>query len=90
MAQAERLGRDVASHVISPAAALPHLPAVQVTPMGLKRAVHGNALGPEHLEGRYVPPHGAGGPVRVLDSDGRLVALAHSRGGALHPAVVLG
>jgi tRNA pseudouridine55 synthase len=90
LAQAERLGREVASHLISPAAALQHLPAVQVTPIGLKRAVHGNALGPEHLEGRYVPPHGAGGPVRVLDAEGRLVALAHSRGGALHPAVVLG
>lgn len=90
LAQAERLGRDVAAHVILPAAALPHLPAVQVTPVGLKRAVHGNALGPEHLEGRFVPPHSMGGPVRVLGPDGELVALAHSRGGSLHPAVVLG
>jgi hypothetical protein len=80
----------VADRAIPPAAALPHLPSVQVTPLGLKRAVHGNALGPEHLEGRWIPPHGSGGPVRVLGPDGRLVALAHSRGGALHPAVVLG
>lgn len=90
LATAERLGPGVAAHVIAPAAALPHLPAVRVTATGLKRAVHGNALGPEHLEGRWVPPHGAGGPVRVLGPDGELVALAHSRGGALHPAVVLG
>jgi tRNA pseudouridine55 synthase len=90
LAIAERLGPGVAAHVIAPAAALPHLPSVQVTATGLKRAVHGNALGPEHLEGRWVPPHGAGGPVRVLGPDGELVALAHSRGGALHPAVVLG
>jgi tRNA pseudouridine55 synthase len=90
LAEAERMGREVAARVIPPAEALPHLPAVQVTALGLKRAVHGNALGPEHLEGRWVPPHGAGGPVRVLAPDGRLIALAHSRGGALHPAVVLG
>jgi tRNA pseudouridine55 synthase len=90
LAEAERMGRDVAARVIAPAEALPNLPAVQVTALGLKRAVHGNALGPEHLEGRWVPPHGAGGPVRVLGPDGRLIALAHSRGGALHPAVVLG
>jgi tRNA pseudouridine55 synthase len=90
LAEAERMGRDVAARVIAPAEALPHLPAVQVTALGLKRAVHGNALGPEHLEGRWVPPHGVGGPVRVLGPDGRLIALAHSRGGALHPAVVLG
>jgi tRNA pseudouridine55 synthase len=90
LAAAERLGREVAAHVIPPAEALPHLPSVQVTAPGLKRAIHGNSLGPEHLEGRWIPPHGAGGPVRVLGPDGQLVALAHSRGGALHPAVVLG
>jgi tRNA pseudouridine55 synthase len=90
LGEAERLGPAVADRVIPPAAALPHLPSVQLTALGLKRAVHGNALGPEHLEGRWIPPHGSGGPVRVLGPDGRLVALAHSRGGALHPAVVLG
>jgi hypothetical protein len=37
-----------------------------------------------------VPPATTGGPVRLLAADGRLVALARSRGGALHPAVVLG
>jgi tRNA pseudouridine55 synthase len=90
LGEAERLGPAVADRAIPPAAALPHLPSVQLTALGLKRAVHGNALGPEHLEGRWIPPHGSGGPVRVLGPDGRLVALAHSRGGALHPAVVLG
>jgi tRNA pseudouridine55 synthase len=90
LGEAERLGPAVAGRAIAPAEALPHLPSVQVTPVGLKRAVHGNALGPEHLEGRWIPPHGTGGPVRVLGPDGHLVALAHARGGALHPAVVLG
>ncbi len=88
--EAERLGPDVASHLMTPAAALADLPAVELTEAGLKRAAHGNPVGPEHLAGRAVPPSGLGGPVRLLGPDGRLVALAGSRGGALHPAVVLG
>jgi hypothetical protein len=38
-------------------------------------------------------PFGGSGPVKpvkLLDAGGRLVALAHFRGGALHPVVVLG
>jgi tRNA pseudouridine55 synthase len=88
--EAERLGRDVVGRVLAPAEALPHLPAVTLTPVGLTRARHGNSLGPEHLEERWLPPASQSGPVRVVDADGRLIALAHSRGGALHPAVVLG
>jgi tRNA pseudouridine55 synthase len=96
---AERMGREIASRVVSPSAALPDLAEVRVTDLGLKRAIHGNPLGPQHLEGRYVPPAtsaGPGGsvqqvkPVKILAGDGRLVALAWSRGGALHPVVVLG
>jgi tRNA pseudouridine55 synthase len=93
LTDAERLGADgIEATLISPSDALDDLPAVTVTEAGLKRAVHGNTLGPEHLEGRVVPPAGATaeGRVRVLGPDGRLVALAHSRGGSLHPAVVLG
>jgi hypothetical protein len=52
--------------------------------------MHGNPVGPADLEGRWVPPATTGGPVRLLAGDGRLVALAHSRGGALHPITVLG
>jgi tRNA pseudouridine55 synthase len=88
--EAERLGPRLADRLIPPAEALPALPAVEVTPAGLKRAVHGNPLSPEHLAGRWVPPTSGADPVRVLAGDGRLVALAHSRGGALHPVVVLG
>ena len=87
---AERLGRDVAGRVLPPADALPGLPAVRLTEAGLKRALHGNPLGPEHLEGRSVPPATSPLPVRIVAADGRLVALARSRGGALHPVVVLG
>jgi tRNA pseudouridine55 synthase len=88
---AERMGADAAGRLISPADALPHLTAVRMTSRGVTRALHGNAVGPDDLEGRWVPPVAATrGPVRLLSTDGRLVALAHARGGALHPVVVLG
>jgi len=92
LADAERLGRDVASRLIPPSEALAYLAAVTLTPAGLKRALHGNPLSPDHLAGRWVPPAGGPAPeaVRILDETGRLIALAYSRGGALHPAVVLG
>jgi tRNA pseudouridine55 synthase len=88
--QAERLGRDVVAHVLPPAAALPDLLAVRPNDAGLRRALHGNPLGPEHLDGRWLPPATNPAPVRIVAADGRLIALARSRGGALHPIVVLG
>jgi tRNA pseudouridine55 synthase len=90
LADAERLGTDLESRLIPAAEALPHLPSVTMTATGLTRAMHGNPVGPADLEGRWVPPATTGGPVRLLAGDGRLVALAHSRGGALHPITVLG
>jgi tRNA pseudouridine55 synthase len=88
--RAERLGPDVAPHVLTAMDALAHLPLVHTTELGLKRAQHGNPLGPEHLTGRWLPPATAGVRVRVAGPGGELVALAESRGGALHPVVVLG
>jgi tRNA pseudouridine55 synthase len=88
--EAERLGPDVALRLIPPSEALPDLAAVRVTDAGLRRAAHGNPIGPEHVEGRWVPGAATAGPVKVLDGSGRLVALAHARGGALHPIAVLG
>jgi tRNA pseudouridine55 synthase len=92
LADAERLGPDVVERLLSPAEAMADLPAVTVTELGLRRALHGNSLSPQHLANPWIPPAGgaAGPQVRVLDPGGRLIALAHSRGGALHPAVVLG
>jgi tRNA pseudouridine55 synthase len=87
---AERRGAGMAARVIAPADALPGLASVEVTEAGLRRAQHGNFLAPEHL----VRPLGTGAPerdpVRILGPDGRLVALAHARGGVLHPMAVLG
>ena len=89
--EAEALGAGIAARLLTPSEALPDLTPVQVTDAGLKRALHGNPLGPEHLDRRWVPPPTGAGPVKLLaGTEGRLVALAHSRGGALHPVVVLG
>ena len=65
VADTDRLGREVEARLISPANALPQLPAVTVTDAGLNRAAHGNPLGPEHLASRWIPPATAG-RVRVL------------------------
>jgi hypothetical protein len=89
LAEAERLGPDVVAHVISPADALSHFPSVVCTEFGFKRATHGNPLAPTHLAGRFVPVTAVGEKVRILDDAGQLVALADSRGGELHPTVVL-
>jgi tRNA pseudouridine55 synthase len=87
---AEGFGREIASRVISPADALPHLPAVSVNAPGLRRVAHGNAVGPEHLEHSWVAALSQAPAVRILDETGRLIAVARPRGGALHPVVVLG
>jgi tRNA pseudouridine55 synthase len=88
--EAERLGGAVAARLITPSDALPALVSVRLTEAGLRRARHGNPVGPEHIEGHWVPPSTTAGPVKVVSPDGELLALAHSRGGALHPVVVLG
>jgi tRNA pseudouridine55 synthase len=90
LSTAEAAGREIASKVISSADALPHLPAVSVNAPGLRRVVHGNVVGPEHLENSWVAALGQAAAVRILDDAGRLVAVARPRGGALHPVVVLG
>ena len=87
--EADRLGRAIEGRLIQPADALPQLPSVTVTEAGLNRAAHGNPIGPQHLTAHWIPP-AAAGRVRILGPAGRLVALAESRGGALHPVVVLG
>jgi tRNA pseudouridine55 synthase len=89
LAEAERLGPGVATRVLSPADALSDLPAVRVTDLGLKRAVHGNSLGAEHLGGAWLSLAGAG-HVRILSPEGALLAVAEPKGGVLQPIVVLG
>jgi hypothetical protein len=89
MGDAERLGSAVASRLLSPSEALADFPAVVATPAGLERVRHGNPLGPDHLAGRFMPSGGSS-PVRILEPEGGLVAVAHARGGLLHPSLVVG
>lgn len=69
---------------------LPDLPGVVVTARGARRAAHGNPLGPADLApARGGGPAGSGARVRLMDADGRLLAIAEPRAGALHPRIVL-
>ena len=66
---------------------LGELPEVRLTEEGLRRAGHGNSLGPQHLAGRLPERPGR---VRVLDDGGELLAVADCRpDGLLHPLLVL-
>lgn len=86
----DRLGpAGLEAHLINPATALSHFPAVTANMAGFKRATHGNSLAPHHLAGQFVPTTSSGQKVRILGEDGSLIALADSRGGELHPSVVL-
>jgi tRNA pseudouridine55 synthase len=87
--EALRLGAGLSTRLLSPAAALPGLPAVTVTGHGLERVRHGNPLGPAQLTGTWIPSAGASA-VKILSGDGELAALGKWRGALLHPVVVLG
>ena len=84
-------GAAAAARLVPLDVLLPELPGVVVTERGARRAAHGNPLGVSDVE----PATGARGPVhaarvRVLDSAGRLLAIAEPHpGGALHPRIVL-
>jgi tRNA pseudouridine55 synthase len=77
---------------------LPGMPAVVLTPEGLKRAVHGHDVGPQHASSPWPLATGTGAGtespgayVRLQGPAGDLVAIADHSGppGLLHPAVVL-
>ena len=84
-------GTPAAARLVPLEGLLPELPGVVVTRRGARRAEHGNPLGPADI----APAGGAGAPrpgarIRLLDADGRLLAIAESTaGGALHPRIVL-
>ncbi|MBE3134076.1 MAG: tRNA pseudouridine(55) synthase TruB [Acidobacteria bacterium] len=86
----EREGPLALQRLVPLAEALPHLPAAVLTRAGIDRAVHGAVLAAaDFLE---APPTGHAGPVRLLDADGALVAMARPgpAPGTLHPFVVVG
>jgi len=97
----EELQRDPAAaarRVIPPGRLLPELPGATLTDVGRTRVSHGQDVYPGHLrpdDARSIAP--AAEWVRLLDADGRLLALAQPVPGgppgrpprALHPSVVL-
>ena len=88
---AEGLGR-----LIPVSDLLGEMPAVTLTADGCRRAAHGNPLSPDHTNkgDSHLYSQRKGTVtffVRLLDADGRLLAVAERRGdGLLHPVVVLG
>lgn len=78
-----------ASRLVPMGDLLPGLPKAVLNEAGVRRVMHGNRVGPEHLaDGAIV----AGFPtkIRLFDPAGSLLALADPEpGGALHPAIVL-
>tara|TARA_B100000678_G_scaffold217504_1_gene184866 strand:- start:1619 stop:1870 length:252 start_codon:yes stop_codon:yes gene_type:complete len=70
---------------------LPGLPHVTVTPEGARRATHGNSLRASDLvPGSDVRGNTRDGRVRVLDRDGKLLAIAEPKENNLwHPKIVL-
>ena len=87
--EAERLGPAVEDRLIPMATALSDLPSVQLSEAGLTRVRFGNPIGPQLVEGPWVPASGDLRRIRLLGPDGALIALADLRGGLLHPSTVL-
>jgi tRNA pseudouridine55 synthase len=97
LAEAEQ-DRDRARAAIVPLAGmLPELPAVPLTPEGVRHAVQGRELGPGDFTGTGTEDLGfgirdsLGCRVRLLDAAGALVGIAEpsTTPGLLHPSVVL-
>ena len=84
-------GADAAARLIPLDALLPELPGVVVTERGARRTAHGNPLDLSDVApATGGPPPAPATRIRLLDADGRLLAIAEpDAGGALHPRIVL-
>jgi tRNA pseudouridine55 synthase len=72
--------------LITPSEALAHIPALRLAARDVDRVRQGQRLAAAQLEEQRPPPDGT---VRLLDADGRLVALAELRDGRVQPRTVL-
>lgn len=82
---------ETATRLVRMEQLLPDLPVFDLSESGLRKARHGNPLGPSdgRLRNGLIP--GEGALARLFSPDGHLVALARrSPGGSLQPMVVLG
>jgi tRNA pseudouridine55 synthase len=85
----ERRGREALDQLCPLERLLPDMPGVVLSELGVRRALHGNDLAPDHLAEPSAAPEAH--RVRLLDERGRLLGIAEpARGsGLLHPVVVL-
>jgi tRNA pseudouridine55 synthase len=84
----EAAGADGVRWVIPMERLLPRIPAVRLTERGSNRVSHGNSVGPADFAEGAAPI--AAGPVRLIDAEGRLMAIGNATpDGLLRPSVVL-
>lgn len=98
--EVQREPQRAAAAILPMAEALPGLPAVILTPEGVRRLLHGRDVGPTEIASRVgqagrmgqVGRVGQVGLVRLLDPKGELTAIGEPADtpGLLHPLVVLG
>ena len=72
--------------LISPDAAIAHLPALSLSADDVSRTLNGVDLQIEHARASDWPD---GQPVRLRDEDGELIAVGNYQQGAIHPSVVI-
>jgi tRNA pseudouridine55 synthase len=83
----EREGVSAGCRIVPMDQLLPEIPAVVLNERALRRAAHGNAIAPEDTR---VLEASMPAKYRLLDSTGRLIAIAETGpGGVLHPVTVL-
>jgi tRNA pseudouridine55 synthase len=85
---------ETMSALISMDGLLPEIPAAHLTPEGVRRARHGQAIRPEDLSPAVSGPAWPAAsvdPVRLIDPSGHLVGVARpgAVAGTLHPSLIL-
>lgn len=87
LADVEREGIGAGRWIVAMDQLLPEIPAIVLNDRALRRAEHGNEIMPEDAR---VPGPSTSAKYRLLDSTGRLIAIAEpGPGGLLHPVTVL-
>lgn len=90
LAVVEHEGATAGSRLIPPERLLPALPAVTLNARGLRRAIHGNTIGPDEVTDPGLLIAGSPSNIRLFDEAGGLLAIAEPHpGGVLHPIIVL-
>jgi tRNA pseudouridine55 synthase len=89
LGRAEADPEHARASVLPLARLLPDMPAVTLNERGVRRARHGNDLGPGDIASGNAAT-GADGRRRLLDATGTLLGIGEARpGGLLHPVLVL-